>query len=247
MEKHPTRPHTLSAEATRRLKGTSTATLTTQLLKRGLRNTFLGGLQVLRPDLRMVGYAFTLRYAPAREDRGSAVHYDNSTDVQRLAVEAIGPDEVLVIDARGETRSASLGHILATRITRRGAAGIVTDGALRDLGGFSELPISTYVRAAHATTSSVIHHPVDMNVPIGCAGVLVMPGDVLVGDSEGVVVIPAAMAEEVAHDAYEQEVLEEFILAKVDAGGDIHGLYPPNEATLAEFEQWRRDRPATRV
>jgi regulator of RNase E activity RraA len=233
------RPHALSDEATRKLRKVSTATLTSQLMLRGLRNTFLGGLEPLRPDIRMVGYAFTLRYAPAREDRGGGVHYDNSRDVQRLAVEAVGKDDVLVIDARGETRAASLGHILATRLQQLGAAGVVTDGAVRDSGGFRELDSPTYAKAAHATTSSVIHHPVDMNVPIGCAGVLVMPGDVLVGDAEGVVVIPSQMAETVAHDAFEQEVLEDWILRRVAAGSSIKGLYPPDDDTRAEYDAWR--------
>ncbi|MHA6631080.1 ribonuclease activity regulator RraA [Pseudonocardia sichuanensis] len=232
-------PHTLSDEVMRKLRLVSTATLTSQLMLRGLRNTFLGGLQPLRPDIRMVGYAFTLRYAPMREDQDGGVHYDNNRNVQRLAVEAVDQGQVLVIDARGETGAASLGHILATRLLHRGAAGLVTDGAVRDSGSFRELENPTYVKAAHATTSSLIHHPVDMNVPIGCAGVLVMPGDVMVGDAEGVVVIPAQMAESVAHDAFEQEVLEDWILRRVATGASITTLYPPDEATRAEYDRWR--------
>ncbi len=234
------RPYLLSEEAKERLKQVSTATLTSQLLKRGFRNTFLFGLNPLRPDLRMVGYAFTLRYVPAREDMSMQVDYDNTTNVQRLAVEAIGPEEVLVIDARGDVRAASFGHIIATRIMQRGAAGLVTDGALRDTPAFRHLNLPAYIKAPHATTSSVAHHPVEMNVPIGCAGVLVMPGDVIVGDAEGVVAIPAAVAGEVAHAAYEQEVLEAFVLQKVEAGASIRGVYPPDENTLAEFERWRK-------
>ena len=238
MENSANRPHVLSDEAYRKLHKVSTATLTSQLVLRGLRNTFILGVQPLRPEMRMVGYAFTLRYAPAREDLGGVV-YDNNTDVQRLAVEAIGKDDVLVIDARGETRAASLGHILATRIVQRGAAGLVTDGAVRDSGGFRELPAPTYVKAAHATTSSVMHYPVDMNVPVGCGGVLVVPGDVLVGDGEGVVVIPSHLAESVAHDGYEQEVLEDWILKRVTDGASIKGLYPPSAEVRAEYERWR--------
>jgi regulator of RNase E activity RraA len=237
------RTHTLTAQAREKLQRVSTATLTSQLLKRGFRNTFVFGLTPLRPDLRMVGYAFTLRYVPAREDVAMQVNYDNTTNVQRLAVEAIGPDEVLVIDARGDVRAASFGHIIATRIKQRGAAGLVTDGALRDTPAFRQLDLPTYIKAPHATASSVAHHPVDMNVPIGCGGVLVMPGDVVVGDAEGVVVIPAAVAEEVAHDTYEQEILEEFVLSKVEAGASIRGIYPPDEKTLAEFAAWRKQCP----
>lgn len=225
-----------------KLARTSTATLTSQLLHRGFRNAFIAGLTAMRPDLRMVGRAFTLRYAPSREDMDLNVDFDNEVNVQRRAVEAIGSGQVLVIDARGELRSASFGHIIATRIMRRGAAGLVTDGALRDSGEIGRLDLPSYCRGAHATTSSVMHHPVDMQVPIGCGGVLVMPGDVLVGDVEGVVVIPAAHAEAVAHAAFEQERLEEYLTRRVASGDSIRGVYPPDERTRAEYEEWRRKR-----
>lgn len=233
-------PHTLTPKAREKLRRVSTATLTSQLLRRGFRHTFITGLTPLRPDLRMVGYAFTLRYVPAREDVGFDVDYDNKTNVQRLAVEAVGPDDVLVIDARSEVRAASFGHIIATRIMKRGAAGLVTDGGLRDSPRFHSLDLPAYFRAAHATTSSVAHHPVDMNVPIGCGGVLVMPGDVVVGDAEGVVVIPAAVSEEVAHDAVEQERMEQYILERIRAGDGICGVYPLDREHRAEYEAWRR-------
>ena len=233
------RPHLLSDEAKEKLRQVSTATLTSQLQKHGFRDTFLAGIYPLRPDLRMVGYAFTLRFIPAREDLADEL-YDNTKNVQRLAVEAVSPEDVLVIDARSETGAASFGHILGTRITARGAAGLVTDGALRDTPGFRQLELPSYIRAAHATTSFVVHHPVEMQVPIGCAGVAVVPGDVLVGDGEGVVVIPSQVAESVAHAAHEQEIRERFFQEKIACGASILGVYPPNEATLAEFEQWRK-------
>ncbi len=235
------RTHEISADAKKKLRSVSTATLTSQLQNHGFRNTFLAGLYPLRPDLSMVGYAFTLRYIPAREDLADE-RYDNTRNVQRLAVEAVGPQDVLVIDARGDISAASLGHILGTRIAQRGAAGFVTDGALRDTPGFRELALPTYIRAPHATTSFVAHHPVEMQVPIGCAGVAVTPGDVVVGDAEGVVIIPAHLAEEVAQGAYEQEIREEFFQEKVAGGASIVGVYPPDDETLAEFEQWRRER-----
>ncbi len=231
----------ISAGAKEKLRSVSTATLTSQLLDRGLRNTFLAGLYPLRPDMRMVGYAFTLRYIPAREDLADEV-YDNSRNVQRLAVEAVGPEDVLVIDARGDVSAASFGHILGTRILQRGAAGLVTDGALRDTPGFRRLDLPTYIRAAHATTSFVAHHPVDMQVPIGCGGAAVTPGDVVVGDAEGVVVIPAKLAEEIAQSAFEQEIREQYFQERVEGGAGIVGVYPPNEETLAAFELWRRER-----
>ena len=235
------RTHEISADAKRKLRSVSTATLTSQLQNHGFRNTFLAGLSPLRPELRMVGYAFTLRYIPAREDLADE-RYDNTRNVQRLAVEAVGPEDVLIIDARGDVSAASLGHILGTRITQRGAAGFVTDGALRDTPFFRSLELPTYIRAAHATTSFVAHHPVDMQVPIGCAGVAVTPGDVIAGDAEGVVIVPAHLAEQVAHDAYEQEIREEFFQEKVAGGASIVGVYPPNDETLAAFERWRRER-----
>ena len=235
------RTHEISADAKKKLRSVSTATLTSQLQNYGFRNTFLAGLYPLRPDLSMVGYAFTLRYIPAREDLADE-RYDNTKNVQRLAVEAVGPEDVLVIDARGDISAASLGHILGTRIAQRGAAGFVTDGALRDTPGFRDLELPTYIQAPHATTSFVAHHPVDMQVAIGCAGVAVTPGDVVVGDAEGVVIIPAHLAEEVAQGAYEQEIREAFFQEKVAGGASIVGVYPPNDETLAEFEQWRRER-----
>ncbi len=222
-----------------KLKHISTATLTTQLLKRGFRNTFIAGLTPLRPDLRMVGRAFTLRYVPIREDLDKAVEYDNSNNIQRLAVEAVGEGDVLVIDARSNINAASFGHILATRILQRGAHGLVTDGALRDTVGIQQLDLPVYTRMPHATTSVTVHHPADMNVPIGCGEVYVQPRDIVVGDAEGVVVMPVSVANEVAHDGYEQEILEQFLQEKVANGSGIKGVYPPNEKTLAEYQVWK--------
>ena len=236
---HENRTVQLSHDAWEKLHRISTATLTTQLLKRGFQNTFLQ-LTPLRPDKLMVGYAFTLRYVPIREDLVDT-QYDNEVNVQRLAVEAVDRDDVLVIDARGEIRAASFGHILATRIQARGAAGLVTDGALRDTPGFKKLEMPSYCKAPHATTSFVLHHPLEMNMPIGCAGVLVMPGDVIVGDGEGVVAIPAKHAEDLAHEAFEQEQREFFFTQKIAAGNSIRGIYPPDENTLAEYEIWRKE------
>lgn len=232
----------LTKEAFEKLHEVSTASLTSELLKLGFRNTFLKDVHPLRPDQRLVGYAFTLRYIPAREDLDLEVDYDNSTNPQRLAVEAVGPDEVLVIDSRGETSAASLGHILCTRLQYKGVAGVVTDGALRDYPAIQELDFPTYARAAHGTTSSVLHHPVDFQVPIGCGGVMVCPGDVVVGDAEGIVIIPIAVAEEVAQKCYERDLLESWIQQKVAAGAGIKGVYPPNEETLAEYRNWRSQR-----
>lgn len=243
---HSQRPVTLSPAAFAKLQQVSTATLTSQLDKHGFRNTFLQGIYPLRPDLRLVGYAFTLRYVPTREDLIDEL-YDNTKNIQRLAVESVGPDDVLVMEARGDVRAATLGNILATRLRARGARGLVTDGALRDTPGYRELDFPAYVKAAHAATSFKIHHPLAMNVPVGCAGVLIMPGDIIVGDGEGVVAIPAAVAESVAHAAFAQEELETFIQAKVAAGASILGVYPPDAETKAEFERWRQQQSASHL
>lgn len=236
IDRQPIAPKTQDA-----LRRVSTATLTKQLLDRGLRTTFLSGVRPMRPDLRMVGRAFTLRYVPMRGDIGTGAEFDNATNVQRVAIESIGRGEVLVIDARRETGAGSLGNILATRVMRRGAAGIVTDGALRDTPGFASLEMPSYAAASHAALSSTVHHPVEMNVPIGCAGVLVVPGDVVVGDAEGVVIVPDAMADEVAEVALEQEEMEAYILGRIEGGESIHGIYPPDQDLLDEYRRSRGD------
>lgn len=230
----------ISTETVEALRRVSTATLTAQLLRRGIRSTFLSGVKPIRPDLRMVGRAFTLRYVPTREDVDSGAEFDNETNIQRIAIETIGPGDVLVIEARGDVRGASLGHILATRAMRRGAAGIVTDGAFRDSPSFASLDLPAYAAAAHAATSASLHHPVALNVPIGCAGVLVMPGDVVVGDAEGVVIVPMRLGAVVAAAALEQEELEAYILRRVEDGEAIHGLYPASDRSLAEYRRPKR-------
>lgn len=229
----------LAGDAVDLLRRVSTATVTSQLAKRGLRRPFMTDVQPLRPQDRLVGVAFTLRYVPSREDLDSVVAFDNETNVQRLAIERVGPGEVLVIDARGDVSAATLGNILAARLRVRGAAGIVTDGAVRDAARIAEEPFPTYCRAAHAQLGSVAHHAADLQVPIGCGGVLVLPGDVLVGDEDGVVVIPRHLATDVARDAAEQEELEAFLLTRVHAGASIRGVYPPDEATRTAYERQR--------
>ena len=218
----------------------STATLTTVLSKQGLWNTFITGAKPLKPELRMVGQAFTLRYIPAREDLDYAGETDNLTDPQRLAIEQIGPRDVLVIDARGDERAGTMGNILATRLKLRGATGIVTDGAFRDAPALAEVGIAAYARSAHAATNKTIHHPADFQLPVGCGGVAVFPGDLLVGDAEGVVVIPRHLADEVARQAAEQEQREDFLLKKIRGGASIVGTYPAEGKTLEEYEESKR-------
>ncbi|HEV2126037.1 MAG TPA: ribonuclease activity regulator RraA [Chloroflexota bacterium] len=222
----------------------STATLTSVLLKLGLRNTFMTDVHPLVPGTRLVGQAYTLRYIPMREDLDADAldgRFDNLTNPQRIAVEHVGPGDVLVMDARGEIRAGTTGNILVTRMKHRGAAGVVTDGAFRDAAGISAVGLPAYSRGTHAATNVTLHHPVDAQLPIACGGVSVFPGDALVGDGDGVIVIPRHLAEEAASRAIEQERREHFILSKVQAGASIIDVYPPDQETLDEFTRWRQE------
>jgi regulator of RNase E activity RraA len=216
----------------------STATLTTQLFKRGLRRMHLAGVRPVSRRRRMAGVALTLRYIPSREDLDVLEVFQDPAHPQRRAIELAGPGHVLVMDARGETRAASAGHILVTRLLRRGAAGLVTDGALRDSPAIAETDFPVYAAGASPMLNLSQHHAVDIGVPIGCGGVPVFPGDVVVGDDEAVVVLPRSLATEVARDAAEQERLETFVLEKIDAGVALPGVYPPGADTQAEYRRW---------
>jgi regulator of RNase E activity RraA len=231
----------VSSEVLAMLCKVSTGTLSGLLNRKGYRQLFMQDVVPLRPDLRLAGQAVTLRYIPAREDLEQIGEFDNLTNKQRVAVELVGPGNVLVIDARGDTGAGSLGNILVTRIKQRGAAGIVTDGAFRDTPGVRAVDLPTYSKGQHANISFTRHHPVDINVPIACGGVAVLPGDVIVGDGEGVIVIPRSLTEEIAVAAREQERKEAFILSKIERGSSIIGVYPPSEETLREYEAWKRD------
>ncbi|NLU74373.1 ribonuclease activity regulator RraA [Streptomyces sp. HNM0575] len=225
----------------------STATITTQLMDRGLRNTFLAGPQVLNPrSAKMVGEAFTLRCIPAREDIDVLSVFRDYDHPQRRAIETAPPGSVLVVDARRQTRAASLGHILGTRFARRGGAGIVTDGSVRDLAGFRELDLATFAAGAAPTTNLALHHVVDMQLPIACAEVPVYPGDIMVGDADGVVCVPRDIVAQVARDAVEQERLEEFVLERIEAGHPLRGNYPPDEETMADYRATVTDVPGSR-
>ncbi len=226
------------------LSRASTATLTTQLFSRGLRNQFLCGVTPLNPAAcRFVGAAVTLRSIPAREDLDRLDVFQDYDHPQRKAIESTGPGQVLVLDCRGDLRAANCGAILVTRAMVRGAAGVVSDGAFRDTPDIERMPFPVFAAGRTATVSLAVHHAVDINVPIGCAGVAVYPGDILVGDEEGVVVIPRHLAAEIAEPAAAQEHLERFIAAKVRAGVPLRGTYPPDQATRGEYEIWKRDNP----
>lgn len=224
-----------------RLKTVSTATLCTALFKRGLRNQFVQDVRPLNPELgNMVGEAFTLRYIPAREDLNPISVFQDRAHPQRKAVEECPPGAVLVIDSRKDARAASAGSILVARLMVRGVAGVVTDGGFRDSPEIARLTIPAYHNRPSAPTNLTLHQALDIDVPIGCGDVAVWPGDVMVGDGEGVVAIPAAIADEIAIEAVEMTAFEDFVAEKVRAGSSILGLYPPTqESSKAEFALWR--------
>ena len=224
------------------LMGVSTATLCTALFKRGLHHQFIQGVLPLNPGLpNMVGEAYTLRYMPAREDLNTIEVFKNREHPQRKAVEECPPGAVFVIDSRKDARAASAGGILVTRLMKRGVAGIVTDGGFRDSPDIARLPFPVYHQRPAAPTNLTVHQAIDINVPIGCGDAPVFPGDVVVGDGEGVVVIPAHLADEVAAEAVEMTAFEDFVQEKVMEGRSILGLYPPtDEQSRVDFAAWRR-------
>src|SRR5437764_940876 len=233
----------LSAANREALKKVSAATLTTVLFKRGFHNVFIQGVFLLNKESpRMVGEAYTLRYIPAREEMDQLGAFEGRGHPQREASEACPPGHVLVMDARRDASAATGGDILMTRLMVRGAAGIVTDGGLRDTPTIEKLDFPVYCAARSAPLNLVRHHAIDAQVPIGCGGVAVYPGDVLVGDGEGVVVIPAKFTDEVAQEAASQTEFEDWVEAKVKEGRSIFGLYPPNAETKAEFEACKKGR-----
>jgi regulator of RNase E activity RraA len=234
----------LEPETRAKLMHVSVATLCTALFKRGLRNQFIQNVQPLNGSLpNMVGEAYTLRYIPAREDLNPITVFQDRGHPQRKAVEECPPGAVLVIDSRKDPRAASAGSILVTRLMKRGVAGVVTDGGFRDAPEIAVLPFPAYHTRPSAPTNLTVHQALDINVPIGCGDAPVWPGDIIVGDREGVVVIPANMADEVAEEAFEMTVFEDFVAEKVGEGRSILGLYPPtDEQSKTDYLDWRKAR-----
>lgn len=223
-----------------KLMSVSTATLTTVLFKRGLKNIYLQGVSRLRPGPNMVGPAYTLRYIPAREDLDHLASFADRNNAQRKGVEECPSGAVFMIDSRMDASAASAGCILATRLQARGCRGIVTDGGFRDTPDIAELDMPAYHSRPSAPTNLTKHHAVAVNDPIACGGVSVFPGDIIVGDNEGVVCIPRHMANEVANEAAEMTVFEDFVLDMVKQGASTFGLYPPTDpSTKDRFNTWR--------
>ena len=232
----------LTAETRQHLMTVSVATLCTALFKRGLRNQFIQDVHPLNHTLpNMVGEAFTLRYIPAREDINPISVFLDRKHPQRVAIEQCPPGGVLVIDSRKDPRAASAGGILVARLMARGVAGVVTDGGFRDSPEIAKYNMPSYHNRPSAPTNLTLHQAMDINVPIGCGDVAVFPGDVVVGDAEGVIVIPAHLAEEVAIEAVEMTAFEDFVTEKVHQGRSILGLYPPtDEQSRTDFAAWRQ-------
>ena len=224
-----------------KLMGVSTATLCTALFKRGLRSQFIQGVRPLNPGLpNMVGPAYTLRYIPAREDLNDIGVFKDRAHPQRKAVEECPPGAVLVIDSRKDARAASAGGILLARLMVRGVAGVVTDGGLRDSPDIAKYAMPAYHSRPSAPTNLTLHQAIAINEPIGCGDAPVFPGDVVVGDAEGVVVIPAHLADDIANEAVEMTVFEDYVQEQVTAGRSVLGLYPPTDADVAgDFAAWR--------
>lgn len=225
-----------------KLKTVSTATVSTILFKRGLKNQFIQDVKPLtKGKPNMVGEAFTLRYIPAREDLNPITVFKDPTHPQRVAVETCPAGSVLVIDSRKNARAASAGSILASRLMVRGAAGIVTDGGFRDSAEIAKLAMPSYHVQPSAPTNLTLHQALDINVPIGCGDVAVFPGDVILGDDDGVMVIPAHLADEVADEAVRMTLYEDFVTQRVLEGQSITGLYPMvSEAAKRDFEAWKQ-------
>jgi regulator of RNase E activity RraA len=231
----------VSKEVLERLRRVSTATLATALFKRGLRNQVIQGVQPLGPlKTNMVGIAFTLRYIPAREDLNPLAVFLDPQHPQRKAVEDCPPGAVLVADSRSDPRAASAGGILVRRMMMRGVAGVVTDGGFRDSAEIATLEIPTFHCRPSAATNLTLHQAIDLNVPIGCGGAPVFPGDVVVGDADGVIVVPQEIAAEIADEATRMTVYEDFVIHMVCEGRSILGLYPmTDQRNEALFLQWR--------
>ena len=218
----------------------SVATICTALFKRGLRNQFIQDVLPLNHNLsNMVGLAYTVRYIPAREDLNSLEVFKNPDHPQRLAIEECPSGHVIVFDSRKDARAASAGAILITRLMVRGCAGVVTDGGFRDSHEIKDINIPSYHNRPSSPTNLTLHQAIDINVPIGCGDAPVWPGDLIVGDKEGVVVIPSDIIEEISIEVKTMTVFEDYVIKKIQNGSSIKGLYPlTNKEKQDEYNKW---------
>ncbi|GAA3320715.1 fumarylacetoacetate hydrolase family protein [Arthrobacter ramosus] len=226
----------LTPELKKKLESVATATLSSQLRKRGLNNVSIDGLQATRPDRRVVGLARTLRYVPNREDLFKT--HGGGFNAQKRAIDSVNEGEILVMEARGEKGTGTVGDILALRAQMRGAAAIITDGGVRDYTAVAGLDMPTYFANPHPAVLGRRHIPWDTDITIACGGATVQPGDIIVADSDGILVIPPAIAEELVDECIEQEKEESFIFEMVKQGNSVDGLYPMNAQWRARYEEW---------
>lgn len=234
----------LSEKTRHALLRVATSTLTGALNRRGLRSMYMQDVWPIKEGIpRMVGPAFTMRFIPSREDKDGPNAKGPRSNIQPQAMETCPPGYVLVADSRGDARAASAGDLYVGRLKARGCAGIVTDGGLRDSDGIFKTGLPAYCRRPSSPPSPIVHHPVDLNLPVGCGGVAVYPGDVIVGDPDGVVVIPPDIVDEVAEEALATTLYEEFAEEEVANGRSLTGLFPvAGEEAKRDFEAWRKRR-----
>lgn len=224
------------------LSQVSTASLSTQLVKRGFRTRAIAGIHALNPKSNHVfGPAYTLRYIPMREDLATGPKMGRADNPQRHAIEAVPKGSVLIVDTHGLQASGTFGDILVERLEKRGVAGIVSDGPMRDIAEIKNMSLPVFAIGNAAPPSFASMMAVDAQVPIGCGGVAVFPDDIVVGDEDGVIVVPRDIAEDVINEAYEQDLLESYIRKRIAAGEPIVGLYPPSEETLADYDSWKKN------
>ncbi|MFK0041942.1 fumarylacetoacetate hydrolase family protein [Paenarthrobacter sp. NPDC090517] len=226
----------LTPELKKKLESVATATLSSQLRKRGLNNVSIDGLQATRPDRKVVGLARTLRYVPNREDLFKT--HGGGFNAQKRAIDSVNEGEILVMEARGEKGTGTVGDILALRAQVRGAAAIITDGGVRDYSAVADLEMPTYFANPHPAVLGRRHIPWDTDITIACGGATVQPGDIIVADSDGILVIPPAIAEELVDDCIQQEKEETFIFQMVQDGNSVDGLYPMNKEWQARYAEW---------
>ena len=226
----------LTPDLKAKLESVATATLSSQLRKRGLNNVSIDGLQATRPDRKVVGLARTLRYVPNREDLFKT--HGGGFNAQKRAIDSVNEGEILVMEARGEKGTGTVGDILALRAQVRGAAAIITDGGVRDYSAVADLEMPTYFANPHPAVLGRRHIPWDTDITIACGGATVQPGDIIVADSDGILVIPPAIAEELVDDCIAQEKEETFIFQMVQEGNSVDGLYPMNKEWQARYAEW---------
>ncbi len=240
-------PHPVSRDTLNQLAKVSSGSLTTQLFKRGFRQPVMVGLKPIgQPGVSpsgkaFAGRAFTMRFIPAREDIDTYTTLTTAPNIDNLqwvGTEQISPDEVLVIDSYNNIEAASMGNMLITRLAQRGARGVVTDGAFRDGLDLVNMHFPIWARTTTATTRLSFHHVADLQVPIGCAGVAVYPGDVIHSDGDSISVVPAHLADELAQVCTEQDDIELYLQQRINQGESLWGVYPPNELTREQYRLW---------